>query len=364
MDSEYLVRNPTARLLLKALDAVLPSHHDPRPIAPPKKILLANLAHLGDVVISTAALRAVREAYPEVTIGFLAGSWSRPILEGHPAVTTIHDVDHWKLSRRPISLREKFFLYRAMARNVIRELREVHYDVAIDLFPYFPNAIPLLHRANIPVRIGYPSGGFGKLLTHPFPWKDRGEAVAAEQMRLLSPLGIHGASLLPHLPYSPIDLPSDLPKSRFLLFHMGPPTSPKAWGLTKWRELADEMLRRGYDVVFTGSTDEEFRTAAQMGLRIHNACGRLTWRQWAWLIQCADAIVTIDSAAGHIASAYRKKVVVLFTGIDQIDRWKPVHPESAALIERVPCAPCHRKRGCSAMTCVRGISVEAVLANL
>jgi heptosyltransferase-2 len=55
----------------------------------PKKlnrILLVNPAHLGDVVISTALIREIKQKFPECKIDFLAGEWAVPILKGHPGI--------------------------------------------------------------------------------------------------------------------------------------------------------------------------------------------------------------------------------------------------------------------------------------
>ena len=108
---KYLVRNAAANRLLASLDYLLGRMcRRPAPPAPgaPRRILLANGAHLGDVLLSTAVLPAIKTAFPDAEIGFLIGSWSREVLADHPLVARLHFVDHWKLNRSGAPFSRRF----------------------------------------------------------------------------------------------------------------------------------------------------------------------------------------------------------------------------------------------------------------
>ncbi len=122
---------------------------------------------MGDALMMTSLLAALKSADPEVKLGVVVGSWSRPIVEGHPLIDVVHTVDHWKLNRSPLPLWKKIVQYYATKRRAVREIRAQSYDAAIDFYPFFPNAIPLLWQAKVPMRIGFTSGGFGPVLTIP-----------------------------------------------------------------------------------------------------------------------------------------------------------------------------------------------------
>jgi ADP-heptose:LPS heptosyltransferase len=327
---------------------------------------LANWAHLGDAVIATAVLPALKEAYPDAKIGFLAASWSAAVFENHPLIDHLHVVDHWKLNRSSSPLRGKQARYREMSRRAAQEMANLRYDAAVDLYPYFPNAIRLLARARIPVRVGYASGGFGPLLTHPFSWEDRGQPVAQDHFDLLSALQVPTGDLTPAL--APLarsvydSLHAKLPlRPPFLVFHPGPPSSKKAWSTHNWRLLAQRFSHR--QIFFTGHGAEEAACIDSLcaGLpHAHSACDLLSWEEWTALIaQCAQ-LITIDSAAAHIAAAFHTPTVVLFCGINDWRQWKPPHPSCVVATHPVPCAPCHQKRGCSSMACIRNLSVDAI----
>ena len=103
--SRYLVYNPKLLAALRLADGAsrLVGRLRPgrRPATPPRRILLANPAHIGDVLIATAVLPPLRQAFPDAEIGMLVGSWSRHVVEGHPDVARVHVMDNFHLNRAP-----------------------------------------------------------------------------------------------------------------------------------------------------------------------------------------------------------------------------------------------------------------------
>jgi ADP-heptose:LPS heptosyltransferase len=85
---------------------------------PPRRILVIQLRHLGDVLLTTPAVRALRRAYPEARIDFLVDRGARATLLGNP------DID--RIIERPsrASLRE--------GAQVVLEARRARYDLVID----------------------------------------------------------------------------------------------------------------------------------------------------------------------------------------------------------------------------------------
>lgn len=57
----------------------------------PARLLIIQPCCIGDVVMATAALGALRRAYPQARIAWLIGTWSRPALEGHPWIDALID---------------------------------------------------------------------------------------------------------------------------------------------------------------------------------------------------------------------------------------------------------------------------------
>lgn len=368
MTGKYLVRNPLFYRWLCLRERMLPDCSVAYPVPPPRRILVCNGAHLGDVVLATTVLPLLKQTFFGAQIGFLTGSWSQVVLEGHPSIDWIHTYDHWKLNRASIPLWKKLRQHLASRKAALASIREVYYDVAIDLYPHFPNAIPLLYDTGIPYRVGYTSGGYGPLLTHRLDWLEKGQSVATYHSDLLQLLGVQEKNETPSLFFPEgMKLPEGLSEKRYVIFHMGTGNAEKEWPIASWRELAERSAREGLTIVFTGRGEQERRNieAVREGIpRTINLCDKLSWSAFVFLIHKTALLVSVDSAAGHIASSWKIPSVLLFCGINNQLVWRPVNENAAVLTESVPCAPCFRKRGCSSMHCIRGIPVERVFQEV
>jgi ADP-heptose:LPS heptosyltransferase len=344
----------------------------------PKRILLSNLGHLGDVLISTSVLPVLKSAYPDVRIGFVAGRWAQPILSGHPMVDQIHIVDHWFLNRATQGKAEKIRRFLKTTQTALREIRALQYDIAINLYSYFPNAIPLTWKAGVPVRIGFTSGGFGPLLTHPVPFRQSGKHESEYQADLLHVLGIGKE----HLDRLKMTLPDPTPDTEinlcrvlgresldgppYRLIHMGSGAGvTHEWPLPSWRALAEKLRAGGRMLVFTGigNHEREQIEAVTAGLKdCHNLCDRLDWWGFVEAIRQAEIVYSVDTSAGHIAAAVNTPCVSVFGGISDIPRWRPKGEYCSLITKEVVCAPCYKVAGCETMECVQDIATERVYA--
>ena len=381
MRGKYLVRNPWLNAVLRIVDAALRVAclgyfgRQNSSIGVPRRILLANGAHLGDVLLFSSAIAAVKSAFPEAQIGVAVGAWATPIVSSNPLVSWVHVVDHWKLNRSSLSLFGKLVHYARTRSRALKEIRRVQYDVTIDFYYYFPNFIPLLWQAGIPIRIGYGSGGFGPLLTHEVSWRNLDCHVLDYHRALLGVLNVPHAireKMSPAL--SPIE-PAVEQRTRSLLvetgnapgeyvvMHMGSGHSQKEWPLASWRRLAEEFLAEGRRLVFTGIGDYEERNIRSVidGLQHStNLCSRLSWSEYVAVLSYAHLIVCVDSLAGHLAAAADIPCVVIRTGISHPVHWRPLAARGEALSAPVNCSPCYRSEGCSTMRCVREVPVSLV----
>lgn len=333
------VRRWFPNALLRALNWLLrlyPFKKPPMPEAP-RKILLSNIASLGDVVISTVVLPVLKEKYPGCEIGFLTSSSSKVAIQDHPLISKVHLFDHAYLSGSILQ-------HIKSRKRALREIRREKYDLAIDLYSYFPNAIPLLAQAKIPVRIGYTSGGFSTLLTHPVPWEFSNEYVGSAHLRLLQLEG----SPLPDYNYG-------APKTGRIVIHMGSSNRLKNWISSLWTELIEKLEKLGVEIVLTGKGDEVVERAG-----VKNLINQLNWSQFVQEIQGARLLITVDSVSVHLAAASLTPTIVLSTGLSSPSMWRPPYPGCHYVMNPVPCAPCFKKKGCSTMKCIRGITVDEV----
>lgn len=337
----------------------------------PKRILLLNGFHIGDVIIATSVIPILRSAFPSVEIGFATGSWSQMVVKKHPEISYTHCVDHWRLNRGQVSFYKKLIQYRESRRVALKEIRELKYDVAISLFTQFPDFLDLSWAAKIPVRIGFGRSIFSSLATDLVdepegPFVHQG-ARLAETLRVLpidpahfqrrqSTLAPSDASSIQEV-CSLLQIAS-IENTRYRIIHMGAGLAYKELPVSFWRELAEKLSQEN-TLLFTGSgkREEENIAAAIIGLRnCINACGRLTWDGFVAAVRYAEVLYGVDTMAGHVAGAVGTKCVVVSAGAAGVARWRPEGRDSIVITNHVPCAPCHRPLGCAAMTCLQGIS--------
>ncbi len=370
----YLVNNRFGKIILRGIDAILPVYHKQEPIVAPRKILLVNLAHLGDVVITTAMLAACKELWPQAEMGVLIGSWAHLVVKDHPLIQNIHLMDHWKLNVAAIPFKEKIKRYYRTTRLALAEIKQQQYDLAVDLYPFFPNAIFWLWKAGIPYRAGWATGGFGSLLTHPLKKIDRNQGIDDNYRDLLSLLigKKVQVKIRPQLPFMckslvAQSLPKSFQKNTYLVFHMGTKESPKLWLEEKWRILTQKCIGQGFFIVFTGLGKEEAcrinRIMYQLP-NVFNAANLLNWQEFAAVIQKARHLVSVDSSAVHIAAAYSIPTTIIFAGINSPVFCGPLNPKATLLFKKLTCVPCLNRKGCSTMNCIREITPDEVLATI
>ena len=373
LTGRYRARNPILIRALTALD-FLGSLHPRRtgalPVDRPLRLLIANWAHLGDVVAILPLLQYLASHPRVASLGVLVGSWSKCIVSELPFLDQVHYLDHFMLDRTAGNRVEKALHYFLRQREVVSEIRGAGYDASIDLFGVFPPTHRLLWKAGIPTRIGYACTGLGTYLTDPFEWPTEDQYILTKQLRLLEP--IFGADAPKAFPAAyPGFLPSGPPRHgltrdrRYILMHIGVGDF-RAWPQENWLELGRALQARGMDLVFTGAKGVETELASQIARKLSAQCvaGALSWNEFVTSVFNASAVISVDTVTGHLAACFDVPSVILLSGRWGRNFFRPNSSNAATLTYPVGCAPCYRSMGCAAMACVKQISVSDVLAAL
>ncbi len=348
----YLIRNRKANIAIHIIDTLLSCYRIGAKrhfnIPKPNKILISNSAHIGDVIMTTALTPLIRQALPQCEIGMLVGSWAKPLV--YDLVEQVHTLDHWKLTQ----IRG----YHKRFRSTLKELKEEAYDVVIECCYYFPSSIYLTYCAKIPVRIGYTSGGFGPLLTHPVQYTNRLQSVSEHFAALLSlVIPIDWSLLKPTLKVKDNSL-----KGEYIVIHMGSGNPIKEWPVERWRALAQALPN--YRLVFTGKGEKEARAIAFVTAGLNNTLdlsNRLSLEECVAVIDGAALLVAVDTGVGHIAAATETASILIYSGINPIEQWRPKSSLAQVMIHKPKCYPCYQMRGCATMDCVRSITVQQML---
>lgn len=339
----------------------------------PGRLLLCNFGHLGDLLMMNSLLPTLKKVFPGLHIGLLCGSWARPVVEDSPLFDQVHYLDHWHLDRRPVSLWRKICGYFRDFPAAVREIRLAGYDAAIAMRPWWPNAIPLLWFARIPVRLGYRKGGFSPLLTHcqEFHYDRRHELEY--QIALLQYFPVEPAlwATEPKVWMSATDnghrevsaLAVVPGRGRYAVLHPGASIELKNWTEDGWQKLAQRLIDEELIPVFTGLGPNQAALIRRLIPRDGQGvdlCDRLSWQGLSALVEQAAIVYCVDTSIGHLASALGTPCVAILGGMTDPLQWRPAGPFSEAVSHPVSCNPCFDKRGCSHLSCLRMVSVEDV----
>ncbi len=330
------------------------------------RILVTRVDRIGDVVLSTPVLEALRSRFPFAHIAMMISPATRDLVEGNP---NIDEVIVYDKTGRQKSWKGTW--------RFSKKLKEKDFDIVIHLHPTNRvNWVSFL--AGIPVRLGYRWKNY-RLLTHVVPYlKHEGLKHEAQyNFDLLKRLGIDAPSeIRTHVPLSEeiyeslIDIKKEagLESDSFITINPGSSCPSKMWPASRFAELADRITEKfGIPVVFIGG-DKEKSLAAQMmkwmKTKPVDLTGKLSLSQTAWLLKQADLLVSNDSGPVHIANAVGTPAISIFgrkqPGLSP-RRWGPVGKDSTVIHKDVGCTVCAAHECEYSFLCLDAISIEEVL---
>ena len=351
----------------------------------PRRILLINLAHIGDVVMSTPAIHAVRLANPSAHLAVMVGPWGAGVLKNNPDVdeVLVYHAAWWYRSgsRRALSSAAQPFSYMSMLHtcsvgSLYRLLKNGRFDVSIDFKSFFQENLAVC-RAGIPWRVGFGIYGGGFLLSHvpDYPWYSH---VVERNLALVRDSGIgvdcRDCQEWPQVFFSDEDRSAVQvfleahgvgDSDRLVALHIGAGYPSKRWPVARYARLADELVGiYGIRVVLVGGNDDlpliqEMVTAVASGLLI--AAGKLSITATTALLSRCCLFIGNDSGPAHLATAIGIQAIVLFSGENDAPCWRPYGDNCTVIGKSVDCSPCGRRVCNRGHECMTGISVEEVI---
>ena len=351
---------PVARMEKGSLPGQEHADIDPASVS---RIVIRATNWVGDAVMSEPALSAVRDAFPDAELTWLARPAIAELLRGHPAIDHTVIYEH---RGRHAGLSGKWTL--AM------ELRRHGFDLAI-LFQNAFEAAALALLAGVPRRYGYATDGRRFLLTHSIavPEPTLLEHQTSYYVELLRPLGIVRPVEAPRL-Y--VTLEEEEQVDRLLaassldpnddLLGLNPGSTygtAKRWLPERYARTADRLAQDfGLRVVILGATGEEVlgqAVADAMESRPIVLSGRTSIRELMAVIKRCRLFVTNDTGPMHVAAAFGVPVVAVFGPTD----WRTTAPfgdRHRIVRNPVDCSPCLLRKCPIDHRCMTGVSVEDV----
>ena len=319
------------------------------------KILVVNVNWLGDVLLSTAALRALRKHYPTARLACLVPPRCRDVLQGNPYIDEIiPDEGFWKTFWRvkKSGFDSAIFFHRSGSRKFLAFLAGIPARLG---FQSTPRRNFFLTRTFTPPPDGTHRGDFFLELLSAMGVASDGRAPdffpsgegAGELRKLLSAEGLQ-------------------PSSPYAVMHPGGNWDLKRWPPRHFAEFAGLFLKAypSMTLILCGTppekeiADEVLRQTASP--RLISLCGKTTLDILAHLLKGARFLISNDSGPIHLAASQKTPIVGIF-GPTSAALTGPVSSGPVLILSKdVGCqVPCYFK-SCEGHQCMEWLAPEEV----
>ena len=338
------------------------------------RLLIIRPDHLGDALLSTPAIQAIKRRHPRLSIHALCGPWSAPALAHYAEIDQILTIDFPGFQRPPQPPHNAWQL----AWHSARHLRRIGYASAIVMrHDHWWGAL-VAYLAGIQERFGYDIASVAPLLSHAQPFEHQhavlqnmrlarrwtGE-MTADEIQLRFPVQDNDRHVIDGKLGE-----WGMTAAELVCIHPGAGMRSKLWHAGKWARVADQLVER-HDVslVFTGTRGEANLIDAIMARMTTGRAikaGETTVGELAALYERSRAVLGADSGALHLAAAVNAPTVALFGPADPLEFAPWGDPgRHIALTAEIGCRPCRILDWASDdpawHPCVGDISIEQTL---
>ena len=310
-----------------------------------RQYLIIGPSWVGDMVMAQSLFITLKQLYPNCEIDVVSPEWSLPVLERMPQV------------RQGIALpvaHGEFSL--AQRYKLGRSLRSGNYTNAIVLPRSWKSAL-VPYFAGVPQRTGY-RGEMRYGLLNDIRGLDTTVLSQTVQRYVAHAYDESGYSVSPPEVPCP-ELRPDRKNAESLLvklqlklgkpvigFMPGAEYGPaKQWPVEYFAQLADLLIKNGYQVWVFGSEKERNlgeEIVKGSSVDAYNLCGKTELVDVIDLITCTEQVVTNDSGLMHVAAALDVKVNVIY-GSSTPDYTPPLSDSAEILYLRLSCSPCFKR---------------------
>ena len=325
-----------------------------------ENILVIRFSSLGDVVMATAVVEALRREFPRSRLTVLTRAVYAPVFAGDRRIDNLIGINGGETPFR-----------------IARMLGD-HFSAVIDLHGSLRSRIvSSLLKAPLKLTVQKHSLSRRLMIWSRNRFRRKFDALGS-YLETLRPLGI-STRVLPCLkPGEDVldasrQLLTKIRKSdhgKLIGLAPGSRHPMKRWPETSWAQLADKLLVRGDTPVFIGDNADRVYIDAIREMMRRNASslagGDLSLT--IGIISRLDGLVTNDSGPMHIAGALDTPFAALFGPTHPDLGFVPGYPYGAVLHSGIPCSPCsvHGQTPCRLKTrkCMEAITPDMAVKEL
>ncbi len=333
-----------------------------------RNILIVRTDRIGDVILTTPAIRAIREANMNARVSILVAPSTREIVDENPNLDEVITDDRKGVHRG-------FWGF----MKLVLTLRRKRFDLAV-IFHTKKRTNSLCFLAGIPNRAGYRNNKFGFLLTKKIkdtrPQGTKHEAVyCLDVLRALEMKTPNSFSLF--MPQrrendewvKTLLRENDIVDSETLVaIHPGASCISKRWAAAKFEEFIEILCEKfSLRVILVGGPETKTISDSihpPLANTILNLTGETTVSQLASVLKRCRLLVSNDSGPVHVAVAVGTPVISIFgrnqAGLSPV-RWRPLGASDVVLHKEVGCKICLAHNCDIEFKCLEAISPQEVL---
>ncbi|MBU1007238.1 MAG: lipopolysaccharide heptosyltransferase II [Candidatus Omnitrophica bacterium] len=330
-----------------------------------KRILMVRTDRIGDVVLSTPAITAMRKAFPGSYIAVMVSPQTKEIIKGNPYVNEIIVYDK--------ALKHKGIFG---TLNLSNWLKSKKFDIAFILHSTVRVSL-LCFLSGIPRRIGYARGKMDFFLTDKMEYKKslgekheseytldilRHAGISAEMSPLVMPVSAENENKIDEILRD-----NGLKDRKIVVLSPGASDRSRMWPPENFAKAGDILVEKFGVCIVLISGREEVKVGEKVKGLMRNKpiflCGNTSLGELAALLKKTLLLISNDSGPVHVACAVGTPVISIFSrnkkGINP-ERWKPLGEKTAVLHKKVGCTECLAHDCKKAFLCLRSVSVEEV----
>lgn len=325
----------------------------------PLRIIVIDWSMIGDLVMLSPCVRAIREHYPRAHLAILGQPASIAPYKTHPGVDQLIAYDR---SRGDYDLGSFF--------RTVNEVKKGRFDFGYIFHNSIGSAI-MAWLGKVRVRVGYRHELRDLLLTKRIRMSQEREHLIEIKANLLRASGLSVNSMAEEVfidkskgsKWVRSKLGPNLGRNRpIVVIGIGATLLYKQWSAAGLNRFLNRFPVNSVDFVFTGAPDDRelYKGVYSYNNTVVDLVGQTTLEELAWVLDKADMYVGPDSGPLHLAVGLSSPVIALFGATDPAKCGPYQYENSEVVRTHQICSDCERDFGKSIRQCLHTLQPDEV----
>lgn len=330
----------------------------------PSEILLLKLDHIGDIILTLPALRAIRARFPNTVITLACGSWAIDVLKNENVVDHFIAVNY--LAPGKTNAKSEICIFKSA-------VKKKSYALAIDLRP-FGDTLFLLQDVSAEFKMGFFSEKSSTYSINVLDLPPQNIHISQKINRMAQHLGCEITDPYPSVKLTLEEVAfatqffdsHNLNHSIVIGIHPFANVPTRNWGLENYAKVATYLVEKhNYKILwFAVKQSIDFRSFfSETVWPSIIVISETTLRESLAIMARCTVFVSNNSGPMHMASAAGCPTLGVFSGVEIPLEWGPFGKKNRTIMADIWCIRCHQSE-CSHKSCLTSISPPTVVNEI